>query len=352
MQQLKRNKCRAGSPYPAAAAHNHNHLRKIIPFFALLIIHSMSMTFTPSHALAEDTQPSVLSPQSSPPLPPGPLIDPAQESLLNATGPELMQAEGHVVKVATETVYVDRGGLDGVVPGKSMTLLETIDITDMDGKPIGKDYREIGELRVKTAGDHLSSTEVAHSERTPERGMLVRYMAPKPLNMNPNADKTLCPMKMQLVRNGSFTFSPGALANDTYVDQAQVTEETDNFCVDITPQEDLVTWREARDFCGAMNKRLCTRPEQHKICALHNRKPPCSREDSAKGTCARGEAVTGFDRMLEWSAAWTETDKNTGIATAQTGSCSCSGIMPACSICYYPECRGVKKRVRCCADPD
>ena len=273
---------------------------------------------------------------------------PAADSVW-ATGVEYVEIQAHIVKITDAAVYVDAGGEQGVTPGASMTYFESVDITDMQGNALGTDLVAAGVLRVDHVDERLCSAAIVTQTKEPQRGMLVKFLAAR--EPDTAQGKTLCPEDMQLVPGGSFAYVPGALTRDSFVDSTPQTGDTDNFCVDIEPDKQMMSWREARDACGALGKRLCAREEQRKTCARNTRKPACSAEQANAGVCPRGSAVEDFTSALEWSAAWAETDPATDAPASRTGSSSCTGQRPASSTCYYPECNGISKKYRCCADP-
>lgn len=269
-----------------------------------------------------------------------------------ATKEGYIEADAHIVQVNEGAVYVDRGGMHGIVPGDIMRLYEEIEVTDLDGKKIGTDQRLLGTLRVEHVYEEMCTVAVVESLKLPVRGMIVRYLTPAPAEPDPGVERTKCPAGMQLVKGGAFSYFPGSISRDVLPDkQDPITERTENYCVDINPNKKQMTWSEARDTCGAQGKRLCAREEQHKTCAQYSRPPACSREQFDAGQCPRGMAVLDYDQELEWSAAYVEIDA-LGTPISKTGSCLCAGSMPACAGCYYPECRGVTKQFRCCDDPE
>ena len=269
-----------------------------------------------------------------------------------ATGVEYIEVQAHIVNVAGGAVYVDAGGDNGIVPGMEMTYYETVDITGLDGNRLGQDYAPAGVLRIERVDEAMSVGKVEDSRLEPVRGMIVKYLAPKSSAAPPAAEKTHCPDSMQFVASGTFVYSPGALSRDSFVDAQEFKSETGSFCMDIEPQKGNKSWREARDFCGAQGKRLCGREEMRKACVQNSRRPACPPEQAKAGSCPRGNAVMGFDSALEWCGSWVEDDPATGAPVAKTGSCSCTGMRPACAVCYYPECRGISKKFRCCSNPE
>jgi len=176
-----------------------------------------------------------------------------------ATGVEYVEAEAHIVKVVDDSVYVDVGGARGILPGAEMTYYESVAITDLEGKPLGADQVAAGTLIIEHVEDNMSTASIAQSKTAPVRGMLVKYFAPKIAIAQTGDEKTNCPQDMQIIASGSFAYTPGALSRDAYVENEEFKAETPAFCMDIKPQDKKLTWREARDFCGAQGKRLCGR---------------------------------------------------------------------------------------------
>ena len=293
--------------------------------------------------------------ETTPPPTPSELTDtapqPATDTLsAEATPEEFIEVTAYVVKVATDSVYIDQGGMHGVVPGLTMRYYDRVEIRDLGGNVIGVDEKQLGELKVIHVYEAMCEAEVASSEKPPQRGMVAKYFAPAPPE---DADQqyTTCPPDMQFVEGGPFAFRPASPSASLIIDQSPRTAEVDGYCVDVDPHEKKLNWTEARDFCGAQGKHLCMRDEQHKTCALHNRPPPCHSPDPLTGQCPRGQAVRDFGRDAEWSAAWLE-EGAAGDTYSSIGSCACMGSSPSCYECGYPGCPKARKKFRCCKRPE
>lgn len=259
----------------------------------------------------------------------------------------MVEKTGAIIKVTgLDKVYIDQGEIHGVTENLPMIIYRMEPIRDLDGEVLDEEEVVIGKLRVYEVRPRLSIANVLRSSEDIKRGFLVRYWLEEEREQAAAFDNR-CPKGMMFDGGGPFVFVPGNYFRATPASEKQ-TEDTEPFCIDKRPADEIATWAAAREICGSRGKRLCTREEKQKVCATWDKPKPCAPELQQKGDCPEPDTIIDFDREQEWTADMAEKD---GVPFLDANSCACPGVSPVCVHCYFEECRGAKKLYRCCSEP-
>ncbi len=272
-------------------------------------------------------------------------------SLENATGTdqvELVLKTGAVVRVATDPyqIFVDKGLYDGVTAGMKMEVVKLEPLKGLKGELLEEIETPIGWIKTVVVNPRVSVCEVISQKTAFEREQTVRFYAKAEKTAAENSAGK-CPSGMIHDSGGQFIYVPGAVFSSSPA--KETVAQTQPFCVDMQLHAEPDAWEAARAACKRLGKRLCSRDELRKICAVWEKPQPCPKELWAQKACPRQNTVIDFYRSQEWTADLAP-DKDENVRW-EANSCSCPGTSPVCTHCVYEGCGKARKPFRCCAEP-
>jgi len=262
--------------------------------------------------------------------------------------PEPPQGSATVIKTDGLKVYIDRGETEGMAVGMEMDVFRIDPIRDMAGNVLDEEEKKVARIRLEEVKPLLSIGKIiAATEPTIERGYFVRYQTPAKPGTGQPSPEGVCPRSMLYDPGGAFSFKPGSLYTDNRILRQQ-TAQSGPFCIDVDKKTTASTYDDARMACAKIGKRLCTKTELQKICALWEKPKPCPDDMKKKGLCPVQNTVMGFRNDQEWTSD--PVSRESGPPGFEANSCSCPTSSPVCTHCYYQGCRGAKKVYRCCSE--
>jgi len=294
-------------------------------------------------------------PAAEPAKPQLPFIASSAGGTLNldeATGDEQSETvlkTGNVVRVATEPyqIFVDKGLYDGVAAGMNMEVVKLEPLKGVRGELLDEIETPIGWIKAVVVNPRASVCEVVSRKGEFERGQTVRFYAKAEKTAAQKSEEGRCPPGMIYDSGGQFVFTPGSIFSSEQ--PKEQIAKTQPFCIDMQMQQEADEWEAARTVCKRLGKRLCTREELQKVCAVWEKPKPCPKELWIQKACPQQKTVIDFYRSQEWTADLTaDKDGNVGW---EANSCSCPGTSPVCTHCVYKGCGVAKKPFRCCDEP-